>query len=355
MADTPQHSLLAEGLSQGQGPDIFELARATRGRAPAAEEGERQPTRTIVPGTGVAAIDIFTRKSRREEQTKINTSNALQRAQDLINASNIDPKRLTGQEMQGLQGLALSDPGAFDAQIQEIELRQRPPTQAQLDTHKAAVQNFEIGQQNFIQEEIETTTARMGLAKLQGGIPDLVDVLRTADNLNKQLEAQLSPYTTALSAYDNLIATANLDPTGASSVAASFQFIRSMDNTAVRASEIEMLSTSGGPVRSFMNDLNRFYGEGVFAPETFAELIETATAIARTQFEAAESINNAHMIKVGNYATEFLMPQLLNVVGATTFDPGRTFGEPADTTPPATPPPPVDDISTMEPPPGFTR
>ena len=65
MADTPQHSLLAEGLAQGQGPDIFELARQAQGRAPAAEVGQRPPPRTIVPGPGVAAVAIFTRKSRR--------------------------------------------------------------------------------------------------------------------------------------------------------------------------------------------------------------------------------------------------------------------------------------------------
>ena len=124
MAHTPQHSLLAEGLSAGQGPDIFELARATRGRAPAAEEGERQPTRTIVPGTGVAAIDIFTRKSRRAEQADINTRNAMQQANDFINASGVDVSKLSEQEVSGLQGLALSNPQAFAQQIQQVELSQ---------------------------------------------------------------------------------------------------------------------------------------------------------------------------------------------------------------------------------------
>ena len=110
--------LIAQGTEQGQGPDLLGMAQEL-GRQRGQEESG---TRT--PGTGVGIIDIFTRKKRQQAQTEINTQQALKRAADVFDASGVDANKLTTQELEGLQRLALTDEDAFDRQMDQIEMAQ---------------------------------------------------------------------------------------------------------------------------------------------------------------------------------------------------------------------------------------
>ena len=354
MADTPQHSLLAEGLSQGQGPDIFELARATRGRAPAAEEGERQPTRTIVPGTGVAAIDIFTRKSRREEQADINTRNAMQQANDFINASGVDVSKLSEQEVSGLQGLALSNPQAFAQQIQQVELSQGLNlSAAQHAQARRSSVDLRIADEQLIQAGIKTKMDRLTFNQAAGFAPDRDLLVSTAKDLRGERTKDLAPYNDSLRTFDDLVAVLDLD-SGPASMAVLFKFIKSMDDSVVRASEVELLTSASGPVRALVDQWNRIQAGGVFGPETKAEILEVAQGIAETQFNAAKRINDNHDRLAARFAERFGMPSVIELSQSAAFDPNRTFA-PAPGCRSTAPHPPVDDMSNMEPPPGFTR
>ena len=117
MAHTPEHSLLAQGQAAGQGPDIFELAQQAQGR----QQRQQPQQQGAVPGTGVAAIDIFTVKGRREEQARINAAagrvqsagaelDAVTAADTQIAASGIDTSQLQPGREAGLQRLGIDDP-----------------------------------------------------------------------------------------------------------------------------------------------------------------------------------------------------------------------------------------------------
>lgn len=320
MAD--QQALIQQGLSQGQGPDIFQMAQALQAQA----QPQGQPAqRTIAPGTGVGILDVFTAPARRREQQQINRQQSQQRASDFINASNVDVSKLSEQEISGLSGLAVSDPASFNQQIQQIELAQElnlsPAQNAQ--ARRASV-DLRIADQQLIQAGIKTKTDRLALDQATGVVPDRDLLVSTAKDLRGERAKDLAPYNDSLRSFDELQAALELD-SGPASMAVLFKFIKALDDSVVRASEGELLTTSSGPVRALVDQFNQIQAGGLFGEDTKNDIREVATAIAQAQFDMATRINADHDKVAARFADRFGMPSVIELSQSAGFDPARTF------------------------------
>ena len=344
MADQDQ-ALIAAGLSAGQGPDIFELARQTAQQRPAAAD------RTIAPGTGVGIIDLFTAPARRREQTRINTERAQSRATDFINASKVDISKLSEQEISGLQGLAVSDPAAFQAQIQQVELAQGANlSPAQSHQVRRGSVDLRIADQQLVQAGIKTRMDTLAEQQQLGLAPDRDLLVSTSRDLRAERSKDLAPYNDSLRSFDELQAALELD-SGPASMAVLFKFIKALDDSVVRASEGELLTTSSGPVRALVDQFNQIQAGGLFGEETKNDIREVATAIAQAQFDMASRINADHDKVAARFGERFGMPSIVELSQSAGFDPTRSFapapgGNGGDTD---------DNIADMEPPEGFSR
>ena len=347
MADE-QQALLA-GQAQGQGPDIFDLARQTQQARPAA------PERTIAPGTGVGIIDLFTAPARRAEQQQINTQRAQQRATDFINASGVDINQLSRQEISGLQGLAVSDPAAFNAQIQQVEMAQSLNlSPAQSHQVRRGNVDLRIADQQLIQAGIKSRMDQLTFNQASGAAPDRDLLVSTSRDIRVERAKDLAPYNDSLRSFDELQAALELD-SGPASMAVLFKFIKALDDSVVRASEGELLTSSSGPVRALVDQFNQIQAGGLFGEDTKNDIREVATAIAKSQFATAQRINADHDTVAARFAERFGMPSVIELSQSAAFDPSRSFGPQDDTGGGGGGDAGDDDIANMEPPPGFRR
>ena len=319
MAGHDDQALLAAGTAAGQGPDVFEIARQT------AQQRRQPQQRTATPGTGVGIIDIFTAPGRRREQTEINARNAMNRANDVFNAAGINEAALSDQEMSGLQGLALSDPASFNQQVQQIELSQGlnlSPAQSH-QVRRASV-DLRIQDEQLAQASIKTKSDRLAFAQASGQAPDRDLLVSTARDLRGERSKDLAPYNDSLRSFDELQAALQLD-SGPASMAVLFKFIKALDDSVVRASEGELLTTSSGPVRALVDQFNQIQAGGLFGEDTKNDIREVATAIAQAQFDMASRINADHDKVAARFGERFGMPSVVELSQSAGFDPTRTF------------------------------
>ena len=342
MADQ-NRALIEQGLSQGQGPNILEMAQQLQNQRPAAPERAPAGFAGRTPGTGVGIIDLFTRGRRAEAGRDL----ARQRASDFINAAGVDISGLSEQERSGLAGLAVSDPASFNAQVQQLELAQQLNlSPAQSHQARRASVDLRIADEQLAQASIKTKSDTLAFQRASGLAPDRDLLVSTAKDIRGERAKDLAPYNDSLRSFDELQAALELD-SGPASMAVLFKFIKALDDSVVRASEGELLTSSSGPVRALVDQFNQIQAGGLFGEDTKNDIREVATGIAQTQFRLAERINADHDKVAARFAERFGMPSVIELSQSAAFDPGRTFG--------AAPGGSSDEPAITEPPAGFSR
>ena len=270
------------------------------------------------------------------QQVGRDTEQAIISANDFFNAAGVDQGQLSDQEQTGLRGLALSNPQAYQQQVTRIAAGQGlNQTPAQAAIGRRASVDLRIADQTLAQAAIKTQMDELSFNQASGRAVDPQLLISTARDLRGERSKDLAPYNDSLRTFDDLVSVLDLD-SGPASMAVLFKFIKSMDDSVVRASEVELLSSASGPVRALVDQWNRIQAGGVFGPETKAEILEVAQGIARSQFDAAERINASHDKVAARFAERFGMPSIIELSQAAAFDPSRTFEQ----APPAAAPPP---------------
>ena len=351
MADQDQ-ALLQRGLSQGQGPDINEMAQAL-----AAQAAQRPPEAFAgrTPGTGIGVIDLFTRGRRAAEARELSTQRAQSRANDFINASGVDTSKLSEQELSGLRGLAVSDPLSFNQQVQQVELAQQMNlSPAQSHQARRSSVDLRIQDEQLAQASLKTKSDQLAFQVASGQAVDRTLLVSASKDIRAERAKDLAPYNDSLRSFDELNAALELD-SGPASMAVLFKFIKALDDSVVRASEGELLTSSSGPVRALVDQFNQIQAGGLFGEDTKNDIRQVATAIAQAQFATAERINASHDKVATRFADRFGMPSIVELSQSAAFDPGRTFNGAAAGGGANNGGGSPDEPAVTEPPPGFSR
>ena len=279
MADTPQHSLLAEGLSAGQGPDIFELAQQTRQR----QSGQR----TAVPGTGVGIIDIFTVKGRRAEQAEINARDAKQRAQAEQQIAQQSGQALFGQfgfseqqqqdpRVQAIeQGLAIPD-------IRAQTLLQAEDLQAEFGINQPMA---EVIMQGFRQQELDRQMS--------------VAIAGEEESIRDDYYTRIAPMVQSLETVELAVSQMKLgDPFSAFNSARLLT--QQLDRSMFATQEFTNLVQQAGLEGQVANFFSWVAGGGAFDEFTRAEMVNTMTALASVMEQTVGLMRNDTMNLAAN-------------------------------------------------------
>ena len=310
MADQDQ-ALIARGLSQGQGPDINELAQALQ------QQGAQRPPAAFAgrtPGTGVGVIDLFTRGRRADEAREI----AASQVPATFAASGVDPAAGIAGRADAVQQL-LANPSTRAQGLVELGNMQ---TQQGINM-TGPERSILLDQMN--QAQIKSKSDALAFQQAQGLPVDRALLVSTSRDLRQERTKDLAPYNDSLRSFDELNAALELD-SGPASMAVLFKFIKALDDSVVRASEGELLTSSSGPVRALVDQFNQIQAGGLFGEDTKNDIREVATAIAQTQFGIAQRINADHDKVAARFGERFGMPSVIELSQSAAFDPGRTFG-----------------------------
>ena len=148
----------------------------------------------------------------------------------------------------------------------------------------------------------------------------------TADMLFDDRQREMRPFNDRLASFDQLMSVIDTE-TGPATVAVLFKFIKSMDDSVVRTSEGELLTSSVGAIGDIVNQTNKLLGGGIFDENTRQQIKETASALAQQTFATADQISTDHDKRAARFAEQFQTPALFELARGAGFDPGRTFDQ----------------------------
>ena len=337
MADQNQ-ALIARGLSQGQGPDINELAQLLQ------NQGAQRPPNAPAgrtPGTGVGVFDVFTRGRRAEEAQEI----AAGQGQAALVSSGVRQAEVNADRLAGIRQ-QLSNPATRAAGIAELDqISVAQGINATPTTRK-------IQMEQLAQAQIKTNVDVLAAQQAAGIGMSPERLVSTSDMLFDDRQREMLPFRDRLASFDQLMSVVDSE-SGPATVAVLFKFIKSMDDSVVRTSEGELLVSSVGALGNLANEFNKLLGGGIFDENTRNQIKETATQLGRQTFATANRINTDHDERAARFAEQFQTPALRELSRGAGFDPGRTFNQGPATTVGGSPGEPAA-AEITEPPPGFS-
>ena len=279
--------------------------------------GQQNAGRSNESGLISGPIRRRKREAREAELAQVTAQRESQLGQMAFQSSGLDPQQIQPGRLQGLQGL-LSDPATRQAGLAELDQIQ----QAQGINQSQSARS--IAREQLAQAQIKTNVDLLAQQRSMGLGMSPERLVQTADMLFDDRQRELAPYTDRLASFDQLMAVID-DASGPASVAVLFKFIKSMDDSVVRTSEGELLTSSVGPIGDLVNQFNKAAGGGIFAPETREAIKQTATDLAKQTFGTADRINTDHDKRAARFADQFQTPALRELSQGVGFDAGRTF------------------------------
>lgn len=271
-------------------------------------------------------------------------------AQSTARASGVDFQQLSPDVAAGIQQL-LGREDTRPEGVRRLDQAQAQQglmlTPAQNAQARRASVDLRIADQSLITAEMQNNMLRLEQDVAFGRAPDRQLLTDQANLLRGERAKDLAPYNDSLRSYDELLAAIELD-SGPASMAVLFKFIKALDDSVVRSSEGQLLTSSSGPVRALVDQFNQIQAGGLFGEDTKADILEVATAIAESQFSTAMRINAEHDRVAARFGERFGMPSVVELSQSAAFDRGRSFEERSDPTPAPTRTPVPTNQGTLE-------
>lgn len=258
-------------------------------------------------------VNLFTRGKRQREGAQIaQAQGAAALGASGVRQADIDPERLAGIQAQ------LANPATRAAGIAELD---------QISIAQginASPTERKIQREALSQAQIKTQSEQLAFDQATGKAVDRDLLVSTATQLRGERAKDLAPFVDSLRSFDELQSALKLD-SGPASMAVLFKFIKALDDSVVRSSEGELLTSSSGPVRRLVDMFNQVQAGGLFGPDTKQDINEVATAIAQSQFSTAQRINAGHDRVAARFGERFGMPSVTELSQSARFDPERQF------------------------------
>ena len=275
---------------------------------------QAQGSAGATPGGPSQLVNLFTRGRREREGAQVGQA----QGEAALAASGVRQDEIAADRLQGIQA-QLANPATRAAGIAELD---QISTAQGLNTSPTT---RKIQAQTLAQANLQTKSAQLAFDQASGAAVDRDLLVSTARDLRGERAKDLAPFNDSLRSFDELNAALELD-SGPASMAVLFKFIKALDDSVVRASEGELLTSSSGPVRALVDQFNQIQAGGLFGPDTKNDIREIATAIAQTQFATAQRINADHDRVAARFGERFGMPSVVELSQSARFDPERQFG-----------------------------